>query len=217
MKHCLLCRSTDLAMFHSDRNRTYLICGRCSLVQVPPEFWLSADDEKAVYDRHDNRVDDPGYRRFLGRTAQCVQRRHTPPARGLDFGCGPVPALARLLAETGFHMQCYDHFYASDPEPLNRTYDFVTATEVVEHLHDPRGSLEALWSILRPGGSLVLQTKRVLNREAFDGWHYTRDPTHVAFFALATFQWLCRRWNARAWVAERDVVVLFRDPADVQE
>lgn len=217
MNLCLLCHRAELAAFHEDHHRVYLICNHCSLVQVPPEFWLSADDEKAVYDQHENRVDDPGYRRFLSRTAESVQRCHAPPADGLDFGCGPAPALAAMLKERGFQMRCYDLFYADDPAALHQTYDFVTATEVAEHLHNPRGTLGSLWSLLRPGGSLVLQTKRVLNRDAFDGWHYTRDPTHVVFFTLATFQWLCRWWGARAWVPHRDVVVFYRTPVNRQE
>lgn len=209
---CPLCRGRDTRPYHRDRKRRYLACAACELVFVPPAEHLPAADEKAYYDLHENTVDDPGYRRFLGRLFEPMTARLTPGGSGLDFGCGPGPALAAMFREAGFDMALFDPFYAPDDEVLKRHYDFVTASEVVEHLSRPREELDRLWACLEPGGWLGIMTKRVIDAEAFAGWHYITDPTHVCFFSESTFRWLGKRWNTEPDFTGRDVV-LFRRPA----
>jgi len=102
-------------------------------------------------------------------------------------------------------MAVYDHFYANDCESLAKKYDFITATEVVEHLHNPAGDLKMLWTLLKPGGYLGIMTKQVIDKEAFSRWHYTQDPTHVCFFSLATFQWLAGLWQGELKVIGNDI------------
>ena len=46
-------------------------------------------------------------------------------------------------------MSLYDPFFFPDRTRLSRRYDFITATEVVEHLHRPGEELERLWAMLR--------------------------------------------------------------------
>lgn len=104
-------------------------------------------------------------------------------------------------------MQIYDPFYAPDSQPLQQQYDFITASEVVEHLHHPRRDLDRLWSCLKPQGSLGIMTKRVLDQEAFSRWHYKNDPTHVCFFSSETFRWLADHWHALLTLPEKDVVL----------
>ena len=42
-----------------------------------------------------------------------------------------------MFEEMGHTVALYDYFYANDPFVLHHLYDFITATEVVEHLHNP--------------------------------------------------------------------------------
>ena len=104
-------------------------------------------------------------------------------------------------------MELYDPFYAPDIEALERQYDFITASEVVEHLHHPRRDLDRLWACLKPNGTLGIMTKRVIDGEAFRAWHYKADPTHVCFFSIETFRWLANHWSATWAVAGKDVVL----------
>ncbi len=113
-----------------------------------------------------------------------------------------------MLDEAGYPTAIFDPFYAPDSAVWNHRYDFVTTSEVAEHLHHPMRELERLWKVLRPGGWLGVMTKRVLNRDAFAAWHYKNDPTHVIFFAESTFAWLANRWQARLEVIGPDVVLL---------
>ncbi|MDG1894949.1 MAG: class I SAM-dependent methyltransferase [Fuerstiella sp.] len=197
-----------------DRNhREYFRCSKCHLVFVPPHYFLSPDEERAHYDRHENSPEDPAYRRFLGRLFEPVGDRLTPHSQGLDFGSGPGPTLSVMFEEAGHLMELYDPFYAPDLKPLEREYDFVTASEVVEHLHHPRRELDRLWECVKPNGLLGIMTKRVIDRKAFSRWHYKNDPTHVSFFSIETFRWLADQWQATFSIFGADVV-LFRKRSD---
>jgi hypothetical protein len=117
-------------------------------------------------------------------------------------------------------MATYDPIYApfppqsSTPTPASDTlrhltgYDFVTATEVVEHFCNTAEEMTQLWQCLKPGGWLGIMTKRVTAPSAFGQWHYIRDPTHVSFFSDTTFRWLAVQWQAQLELPEKDVALL---------
>lgn len=210
---CPLCGQSqpgNTPLFARDRRRDYRRCQNCLLVWVPPAFFLSPEREKAEYDLHDNSTDDPGYRRFLSRLADPLMRYLDAGAKGLDFGCGPGPALATMLEERSCRVSLYDIFYYPDRRVLQGHYDFITATEVVEHLHRPGEELARLWELLRPGGVLGIMTKRVSDREAFLGWHYRNDPTHVCFFSAETFDWWASHYGAGLELPGADTALLFK-------
>jgi hypothetical protein len=62
---CPLCRAVDVTKIYQDSHRDYLLCRTCQLVFVPSVQYLSAADEKARYDTHQNSPDDQRYRQFL--------------------------------------------------------------------------------------------------------------------------------------------------------
>ncbi|MCP1268668.1 class I SAM-dependent methyltransferase [Aeromonas hydrophila] len=204
---CPLCCAAD-AYELPVAGKLYHRCRACELVWLDAAEHLDPAREKAVYDGHDNQVDDPRYRQFLQRAFGEVQRRLPPPASGLDFGCGPGPALIAMGREAGYQMVGYDKFYADKPELLAQQYDFITSTEVIEHIAAPRAVLERLWGCLKPGGLLVLQTQRVLGDERFRQWRYRHDPTHIVFFAEASFRALAARWQAQVEFPHADVAVI---------
>ncbi|CAM37338.1 conserved hypothetical protein [Leishmania braziliensis MHOM/BR/75/M2904] len=202
---CRLCASPSVMPFHTDRMREYHQCSQCHLVFVPDRFVLSNADEKALYDLHENVPGDAGYEKFLSRAAKPLADFFPPNAhseamqgqrRGLDFGCGRVQVLAHMLstAPYNFSMDAYDLYYFPENRHfLEREghYDFITATEVLEHLQDPFSVLRTLWRCIRIGGVLVIMTKRVHGTvDSFCNWHYIRDPTHITFFHQDSFQWL---------------------------
>lgn len=214
---CPLCGCAGGSRYHEDAVRVYCRCGSCGLVFVPRRYWLGAAEERAEYDLHENDADDPGYRRFLSRLADPLLERLPPGQRGLDFGCGPAPALAGMLAAAGHHVELYDPFYADHPAVLEAQYDFICATEVAEHLHDPQREFVRLFACLKPGGWLGLMTKLARgDLKAFSNWHYIRDLTHVCFYSRDTFAYLARQFGARCIVIGQDVVLMQKaglDPA----
>ena len=210
---CPLCSGDNTSHYYRHTTnktpaRDFYQCSRCQLVFVDPDQRLSAREEKAEYDFHQNSVNDSAYRKFLSRIQLPLQERIKPSSHGLDFGCGPGPALSVMLAEQGYKMSVYDIFYYDDRAVLERHYDFVTATEVAEHLFDPGEVLQQLWSLLNSGGVLALMTKRVIDQRAFANWHYKNDATHVCFFSCSTFEWIAEQWNAKLEFVGQDVVFI---------
>lgn len=210
--NCPLCREKGNEEFYKDQRRNYFVCLHCHLVFVPPTQYLPEADEKAAYDHHQNSPTDPDYRRFLSRLFRPLQDRLAPNSQGLDFGSGPGPTLSIMFEENGHTVTLYDHYYAHNPAALHQPYDFITATEVVEHLHDPATILSQLWTLLKPGGYLGLMTKLVRDQEAFVTWHYKNDLTHVCFFSRATFEWLADQWQAELEFFHNDAMLFRKMP-----
>ncbi|KJG00781.1 class I SAM-dependent methyltransferase [Photobacterium angustum] len=209
MQPCPLCHSEQHGVFVEDKNRCYFRCQQCALIFADPEAQLSPEQEKAVYDQHQNNPDDMGYRQFLGRLATpLVERLPAGPLDGLDFGSGPGPTLSIMLEEMGYNMAIYDPYFAPDPSVLTRQYDFVTCTEAIEHFNQPAKEWGLLLSMIKPGGWLGLMTKLATDAEAFARWHYKNDPTHVSFFSRDTFRFLAQRDGLEVEFVGNDVILL---------
>lgn len=161
-----------------------------------------------MYDLHRNDPQDAGYRRFLARLSEPLVALLPAQAQGLDFGCGPGPTLSIMLAEHGYPTQDYDPIYQPDASLLTRQYDFICATEVVEHLRQPAQVFDHLYRMLHPGGILAIMTKRVRDQQAFQHWHYIQDPTHICFFSDRTFSWITQRWPFVICHQSADVMIL---------
>lgn len=208
MNQCPLCLVKDAHHYYSDKRRSYFQCQECELVFVTHEHLLNAKDEKAHYDLHENNPEDQGYRRFLSRVATPLLERIAPSSTGLDFGCGPGPTLSLMMQEQGHQVSLYDVFYQPDKQVLEAQYDFVTATEVIEHLHQPDQVWQQWLTMLRPGAWLAVMTKMVLDVEAFARWHYKNDLTHVIFFSRRTFEYLAKRDCLHLEFIGNDVILL---------
>ncbi|NVJ68166.1 MAG: class I SAM-dependent methyltransferase [Gammaproteobacteria bacterium] len=209
---CPLCLESDISFYHQDKRRDYWQCGHCDLVFVEPKNFLSAEDEKREYDLHQNDPNDLGYRRFLNKLVEPMIERLTPGSKGLDFGCGPGPTLALMFQELGFATENYDPIYANRPELLHRQYDFICATEVLEHLHQPHKELNLLKKMLKANGLFGIMTKRVIDLAAFKNWHYKNDPTHVCFYSEATFKYIAAHWDLNLNIISSDTVILQNNP-----
>lgn len=115
--------------------------------------------------------------------------------------------MAQILREHGHNVEIHDPFYANNPQHLQRRYDFVTCTEVVEHFRQPRREFHRLFALLKPEGLLGLMTKLVIDAEAFRNWHYKNDLTHVCFFSKATLQWLADAYQCQLEIIGKDVAI----------
>lgn len=208
---CSVCQDAALRLLEVVSDVPYWRCGRCEATLMAPEHWLDRDAEKHIYDLHDNNPDDSGYQRFLSKIVDPILTRAPDEAHGLDFGCGPGPALARMLAAKGMEVSLYDPFYAPNPETLARRYDFITCTEVIEHLHNPHQVFQQLDELLKPGGWLGVMTCFQTDDARFANWHYRRDPTHVVFYRETTLQWLARAMGWDLDIPAKDVA-LFQKP-----
>ena len=218
-KQCPVCRDCNAQPFlrASGMDMDYWRCGVCQSTFLDPRHYLTAEEEAARYALHENDPNDAGYRRFLSRLVDPLLVRLVPGSSGLDFGCGPgfgeseAPALAAMLREAGHSVALFDPAFAPDRAALGRTYDFITATEVVEHFHAAADEFDRLDGLLRPGGLLAVMTGFQSDDDGFVEWHYRRDPTHVVFFREETLRLIAER---RGWACEIPVkdVALMRKP-----
>jgi SAM-dependent methyltransferase len=208
MISCPLCGAESLGVYHRDKHRDYWQCHQCHLVSVAPAFHLDAESEKSIYDLHENHPSDSGYRRFLSRLTVPLAARIAPDAHGLDFGCGPGPTLSLMMEEQGFRMAVYDVFYFPQKSVLESSYDFITATEVIEHLYSPGQVWQQWLTLVKPGGYIGIMTKLVKNLDAFTRWHYKNDLTHVSFFSRETFCFLAERDTLEIEFIGSDVILL---------
>ncbi|MBT3983905.1 MAG: class I SAM-dependent methyltransferase [Bacteriovoracaceae bacterium] len=205
---CPLCLDTNHSLFYEDKARTYYQCGNCFLIFVPPKFWTSQVEEKEIYDLHQNSPLDLGYRKFLSRLFDPLVKKLTPNSKGLDFGCGNGPTLSVMLEEKGHSVELFDLYYANDLKVFSKKYDFIVATEVIEHLGNPNQEITRLISLLRPEGLLGVMTKLARDQSAFSTWHYKNDITHICFYSVKTFEWIAKHWSMEIEFVGNDVVIL---------
>ena len=175
---------------------------------VPPEYHVSAGEEKERYDLHQNDYWDQGYHDFLREFFEPVKTFLVSGDRGLDFGSGPCPVLARMFRDEGFYMEIFDPFYSDNPAPLSGEYDFITASEVVEHLRDPFDELDRLCRLLKPGGILCIMTGMLPGEENFGEWFYKNDKTHICFYSPPAFRWIAGKFGLKVEWASGNVIIL---------
>jgi SAM-dependent methyltransferase len=208
---CPLCGRDKHKLFFKDQFRPYYRCGHCTLIFVP-EFWqLDREQEKARYDTHENDPQDRGYRNYLGRIIPPLKAalgRDFSGLKGLDFGCGPGPALAMMLEEEGASMALYDPFYFDDPTVLTDSYDFITCTEVLEHMVKPKEEMEKLLTLLNPGGVLAFMTQLVTDKTDFSTWYYRNDETHICYFNHQSFRFAAEIGRLKAEFYGKDIIIM---------
>lgn len=205
---CPLCHSLKQNHYYRDKSRSYLQCQNCALVFVPAQQHLNPQQEKQIYDLHENDMQDPGYQRFLSRLSNQVIKHISTGSKGIDYGCGPAPLLAKMLLDNGYQMDLYDPFYHPSLPDSSEQYDFICCSEAIEHFYSPAKEWRHWQRMLKPNGWLCIMTKRVLDVQRFANWHYKNDPTHVCFFSEATFAWLAEKYHFRMLLPENDVVLM---------
>jgi SAM-dependent methyltransferase len=157
------------------------------------EFY--AADENAVSKRQERRA-----QRHFGR----LMRYSGKPGRILEIGAGDgyllneakkggwqveglelsQPRVQRAKEWFGIDLQCAD---LQQAQLIPGSFDAVVMFQLIEHVHDPRGLLTRVNSLLRPGGVMMLSTPNVLaysrKRRDVDSW---RIPRHLFFFTPRT-------------------------------
>lgn len=189
--NCPLCSGDGIPVNGPDSRRFYR-CRRCALIYVDSADYLTEAKEREFYGTHQNEINDEGYRRFLSQIVAALRPYLRSGMRGLDYGCGPVKMIETLLAEEGYACTSFDPFF--HPTELQGPYDFVIATEVVEHFRNTALEWQTMIELVRPGGLLAVMTELQPEDRAFSGWRYARDPTHTSFYHRQTIALLSQRY-----------------------
>lgn len=194
---CPLCNDKQTYFYWTDKKNhqhTYYHCHPCDVVFVIPPCRLDAVAEKSRYQMHQNDNSEP-YLNFLSRLAKPMLAYLPGSSNGLDFGSGKSQAMADLFRHAGHQCHCYDLYFYPDKHCLTQRYDFIVASEVIEHLYDPQAIFELWLRLLKPGGLLGIMTGLRPSNQLFANWWYKNDPTHVVLFSEKTFAYLQNKYG----------------------
>lgn len=205
---CRVCLRNSLAPFLQKDGLNYLRCCKCQATLVSAAQLPSHQTQLQKYQQHENDPLDARYREFLNRLAAPLLAELPANQVGLDFGCGPGPALADMLSQAGHSMRLYDPFFFPDATVLDQQFDFVTCTEVAEHFHQPHAEFTRMVALLKPGGLLALMTSFQHDDSRFADWHYRRDPTHVTFYKQETFDFIAAEFSLTCKIPCKNVAFL---------
>lgn len=184
------------------------LCENCKLVFAEKQDLPHPQDEKERYLEHENSIHDEGYIKHLNQAIQPALTYLNKNMRGLDYGCGPVPTLNRLLAKKGLDCEFFDPLFF--PEfPLGK-FDFIFATECFEHFFRPEAELNKLSNLLETGGILIVMTTLWEDAGKFKSWKYAQDPTHVVFYHRETFEFICRKYGYELLTNRENRVLVLR-------
>lgn len=208
---CRVCLYDRAVYFNNVNEKDYWKCPKCSAIFLESSYLPDVNTERSEYLLHDNDPADPGYRTFLTKLSEPLLEKLRPSMKGLDYGCGQGPALAAMLIEKGYDVSLYDPFFYPDTSVLNRTYDFIICSEVVEHFHKPAYEFGRLDALLNLDGWLAIMTCFQTDDAKFANWHYRRDQTHVVFYRKETFEHIAWQYGWKCQVPAKDVVLMQRN------
>ena len=181
VKPCALCGSTDARQIYRQAHFPVVICDGCGLMFADEHFktadlerFYSGDYYERAYVCHPPEIDEKIAGDYVDAFRR-VHRRH-PGGRLLDFGSARgtfLEALARTDVGPAWTMEGIDINADEvamgqargvpvrtgdvfESTLVDESYDAVTAFSVLEHMQDPRATLEVLRRATRPDGHLLL-------------------------------------------------------------
>lgn len=194
MLKCKICGADTRIIKDNQFHIDYYKCLDCDFIFMDDEKRVSFDDEREVYDRHENSIECDGYVSMFMNFLDNAVTPYKKEGLALDFGSGPEPVLMQLInRDYNFEMENYDLHYQPKKVFLGKKYDLVVSTEVVEHLPDPIKVFKMVYDILDKDGIFAFMTVLHENDdEKFTKWWYRRDTTHISFYSKQTLETIAR-------------------------
>lgn len=187
---CVICGSKTEVLEDVKFGNTYHCCVHCEFIGIDMNNYITIEEEKKEYDRHENSISNEGYVNFFKRFLVAAVFPFIETGKGLDFGSGPEPVLTEvMLRDYHYNMDHYDLHYQPEKVYEGKHYDYIISTEVAEHLKNPMRVFRLLHKHLKEGGILAVMTLfHERDDEKFLQWWYRRDVTHISFFTPQTFR-----------------------------
>lgn len=202
---CPLCKN------HSNNfsQNIYYKCSCCKAVFKKPDLHLKGNAEKNIYDKHVNISTDIRYQNFLSPITNSVLKDFSSNSNGLDFGCGKDSAIIKVLRDNYYQIDGYDLFYKDDKNLLEKKYNYITSSEVIEHFQNPKKEFDLFLSMLKKDGALYLMTEIYDESIDFEKWYYKNDPTHIFLYQKETFEWIKKNYSFKKLVIEKRLIKLY--------
>jgi SAM-dependent methyltransferase len=193
-------------------------CSGCGLGRLQPQ--PSREEISTFYPAEYYGVTGSKFEPVVETMVRCVGARHARllsrgiprGGRVLDFGCGRGVTLS-ALADRGFEVHgvemSREAAQGADPRARIRIaprlaeaaypeahFDQVVMWHVLEHLPDPRETLDEVYRILRPHGRLIVavpNSSSLQARWAGESWFHLDLPRHLFHFPLSALVALLER------------------------
>lgn len=218
---CNLCGGNESKYLFTAHSFDVVKCLNCGLVYLNPmpvkEDISKIYDTSEYYRNDSEQADIPiGYSDYMileGHLAFVADEllhplRNVKAGKLLDVGCGMGFMLNRFRElgwdTCGVDISTYasEHarnklglkVYTGVPEELNlpeNYFDLVTIVLAIEHMPNPKGTLERLHSLIKPGGIIVVTTHDIDGlwpRIIKDRWRHFNIPEHLHFFSKGTLK-----------------------------
>ena len=208
---CTLCASELI----NKKDEFYYNCDTCKAIVKDEKYYLTADEEKARYETHNNDVNDIRYQNFTSPATNYVLAKFLPKHKGLDFGSGTGPVISKMLLEKDYNIVQYDPFFAPNETVLNKKYDYIVICEVIEHFHKPKIEIDRLTSLLKDNGMLLIMTMVYNDQIDFRGWNYRNDPTHVFIYRKETIEYIANDKELKIDILTDRFIVLRKTGFDI--
>ena len=183
---CTLCSSVLI----NKKDEYYYDCGICKAIVKDEKYYLTANEEKAEYEIHNNDINDIKYQKFTMPITNYVIEKYLPEHKGLDFGSGTGPVISSMLMKKGYDIVQYDPFFAPNLNLLNNRYDYIVSCEVFEHFYKPKMEIDRLTFLLNANGILLIMTMLYNDDIDFNTWRYRKDSTHVFIYRKETIEYI---------------------------
>ena len=191
MNICPLCESNSKLFYENiEKNQKFHQCESCFGIFMDKSLILSNDEEKSRYEYHHNDVNDKGYQKFVSPITSNIFKDFNENSKGLDFGAGTGPVIAKVLKDNNYQIELYDPFFHNYPRLLEQKYDYIACCEVMEHFYHPKKEFLLLKSLLNKNGKLYCMTNIYDETINFDKWYYKNDVTHVFIYHKNTINWI---------------------------
>jgi 2-polyprenyl-3-methyl-5-hydroxy-6-metoxy-1,4-benzoquinol methylase len=232
---CSQCGNDAATPVFARHGFSYSRCNTCALVRVDPQLTQHAIDAiyRGTYTEKSRAVVGPGKTQPKDiAILQTLARLCGSTGRLLEVGCfeGRLLWAAREAGwtVTGTEISEAAANYASREQGLDvrvgrleemgftaDAFDAVALVDVIEHLPDPRRTLEEIHRVLRPGGALYVWTPNfdsLTRRVARQRWGAVIFPWHLYYFSTRTLvHMLAETGFSTAEIITRNWLLDFRD------
>ena len=206
---CSLC-SNECQIIDTPKRKFYN-CPKCDFIFVDDIHIVSQEIEKARYLNHNNNFENLGYvnmfEDFLKKT---FNNDFTNIKTALDYGCGTEPVLAKILNTKGVKTEYYDPYFFPKKIFINKKYDLIISTEVIEHIREPLKIFDLFSNHINSNGKLALMTYfHPRDKKQFLNWWYIQDITHISFYSEITIKFIAEKFGFKFLWSDGKNKILF--------